>query len=84
MLLRLSPSTVTILYGEGGRRGIVEYKEVSVDRDIAARTRTLKQGREAKKTGREPKGNGPKTQKCKETRGTCPALKGTCIKALAE
>ena len=33
------------------------YREVSVDRNTATETQTLKQGREGRKPGREPKEN---------------------------
>ena len=42
-----------------GRLFIIEtvYREVSVDRNTATETQTLKQGREGRKPGREPKEN---------------------------
>ncbi len=58
------------------------YREVSVDRNTATRTQTLKYGREGRKAGREPKENYQTPQKPTETPGPCPDLRGTCIKAL--
>ncbi len=60
------------------------YKEVSVDRNTATETLTLKYSREGKKPGRKHKVNDQQKRKPTETQGPCPDLRGFCIKALTE
>ena len=45
------------------------YKEVSVDRNTATETQTLKKGREGRKAGRKPKENNQKPRQPAETQG---------------
>ncbi len=50
------------------------YWEVSVDRNTATETQTLKYGWEGRKAGRKPKENDQKPRKPTETQGPCPDL----------
>ncbi len=45
-----------------GSKARLGYEEVSVDRNAATRTHTLKQRRQVRKAGREPKENGQKAR----------------------
>ncbi len=55
------------------------YREVSVDRNTATETQTLKYSSEGRKTGQKPKKNYPKPRKPTETQGPCPDLRGFCM-----
>jgi hypothetical protein len=58
-----------------GTPGCSVYKEVSVDRNTATETQTIKWGQEGRKNGRKPKENGQKQRKPTETQGPCPNRK---------
>ncbi len=59
-----------------------KYREVSVNRNTATETQTLKKGQGGRKAGRKPMENDKKPQKPTETQGPRPDLRGFCIKAL--